>query len=66
MDDHGSHRTHDRGGVEYGPQTLPTWPSRMRSAGWLTVLTIGLGAVAALAMAAVAVLVWVMVSAAVT
>jgi hypothetical protein len=38
----------------------------MRSAGWITVLVIGLGAAAALVIAAIVVLAWVMVSAAVT
>jgi hypothetical protein len=66
MDDHRSHRAAPAYPVEIGPQALPTWQSRVRSAGWLTLLVIGLGVAAALAIAVVAVLAWVMVSAAVT
>jgi hypothetical protein len=61
-----SHREPSPYGVESGPTTLPSWRSRARSAGWLSLLIIGLGAVAALTVAFVAVVVWAFVSSALT
>jgi hypothetical protein len=61
-----SHRDTTPYGVESGPTTLPSWRSRARSAGWLSVLIVALGAMAAATVAFIVVVVWAFISSAVT
>jgi hypothetical protein len=51
--------------VQVGPDALPSGRSRLRSAGWITVLVVGLGSVAALAAAVLVLVAWVLISGAV-
>ena len=59
----------DRGagpyGVVTGPTALPSWRSRGISAGWLALLIIGLGAIAAFGIVFVVVVAWAFISSAV-
>ncbi len=64
-DDPGTHRGEHPYAVEFGPTTLPSWRSRTWSAGWLVLLIVGLGALAALTIALVVVVAWAFISSAV-
>jgi len=52
--------------VEIGPETLPSWRSRLKSLAVMAAMILAVGALAALGIAVIAALVWVIVSAAVT
>jgi hypothetical protein len=52
--------------VQSGPATMPSRRSRTISAGWLALLIVGLGAVAALGIAIVVVVAWAFISSAVS
>ena len=64
-DDPGTHRGAHPFAVEFGPKTRPSWRSRTMSAGWLLVLILVLGALAALTIAFVVVVAWAFISSAV-
>jgi hypothetical protein len=61
-----SHRDQRPYTVEVGASALPSWGSRVRSLGWITVLVIALGALAAVATAVLVIVAWVLISGAVT
>jgi hypothetical protein len=66
MDHAGSHRADQLFPVDVGRSAMPSWPSRLRSAGWIVVLVVGLGALAAVAVTMVVLVGWVLISGAVT